>query len=253
MKFITKILIIILLFTCSAESRSAPDELCKSVAFQSTFPKSRFVSDILCYKRYTIGFSRDLKSPLWTAEHLTKEQDSLPNVKRKDRFRLDPNIPAHLQGSLRAYEGTAFDRGHLTNFDNLGDDLIAADETFVMTNIVPQYAINNRGIWKALETRTRKLAVEKGQVYILTGPIYENPKLTLRDGTPIPTKLFKIIIMPNTKESITYIIPNSMDAKTSDLAMYVSKIADLKKTNAHIASFVSSKVKLKELKQFPEI
>lgn len=252
MKFILKLLIILFLFTVPSAFSTVPDN-CKSVAFKNTLPKSKKVTDVICYTRFTVGFYRDSKTALWTAEKLTKEQDSLPNVKRTNKFRPDPNIPSVFQSSQRAFEGTAFDRGHLTNFDNLGDDAKSADETFYMTNIVPQYSIHNRGIWKTLENRTRKLASVKGEIFILTGPIFDSAPKTLTDGTYIPSSFFKVIVIPGTKQIITFIIPNSNNIKSSDLDKFIVKMADLKKTNKHISSFVYGRIKLTELTEFPEI
>ena len=251
MKNLVNALFILLLFTWTPQTLAITNVPCNAFAFAKTFPKSKEPSQILCYKRYAVGFSIVRHTPLWSAQSLSAEQVAKAVGVRKDRFRVDPQIGSNFQGSLAAYVGTPYDRGHLTGFEDLADDLAAADESFYMTNIVPQYAVNNRGIWKALESRTRKLATAKGQIFVISGPIFEKLDLSLKDSTPIPTKLFKIIIIPSTNEVITYIIPNSLDAKSADLPKYVSDLATLKKVDFLLASFVATKPKLKELKVFP--
>ncbi len=46
------------------------------------------------------------------------------------------------------------------------------DETFLFSNIVPQNAQNNKGIWLKVEKFCRKLARKYSNVYVISGPLY---------------------------------------------------------------------------------
>ena len=216
----------ILLFTSIA---SAQD--CKNFFVNGVYPTSPEPVTIICHKRYAIGFSLTRHTPLWSAEVITP--DNVKNDKattRKDNFRADPAISANQQADIKAFVGTGKDKGHLSPFEDFGDDPVAADESFFMTNMMPQVAANNRGIWRSLEGDVRKVAA-KNVSYVITGPIFDGPIVTLRDGTPVPTRMFKITFVPSTKESYTVIIPNAAGLAASALPMYFSTVQNLKITN----------------------
>jgi len=50
----------------------------------------------------------------------------------------------------------------------------ATIECFYLSNVVPQVGKKmNQGIWKALEERARTWAIDRGELFIYTGPIYD--------------------------------------------------------------------------------
>ena len=55
------------------------------------------------------------------------------------------------------------------------------DETFYLTNIVPQNFKNNSGFWYRMESYCRKLAKKYSDVYIVSGPLYL-PQVDQLDG-----------------------------------------------------------------------
>ena len=71
----------------------------------------------------------------------------------------------------------------------------AQRETFFMSNIVPQKPDLNRKIWRLLEERVaKKYAMSFEVVWIITGPVYDEHKETLKSGVEIPDAFFKIIV-----------------------------------------------------------
>ena len=52
----------------------------------------------------------------------------------------------------------------------------AMDDTFYLTNIVPQDIDNNGGFWNRLETHCRDLTKKYQNVHIITGPLYKANK-----------------------------------------------------------------------------
>ncbi|HOG51970.1 MAG TPA: DNA/RNA non-specific endonuclease, partial [Lentisphaeria bacterium] len=96
------------------------------------------------------------------------------------------------------YTGSGFDRGHLApNFGIgrcYGPD--AQQETFLMSNIVPQRHDLNAGVWKKLELREAINYTGRFQeIWVITGPIF-NPELIreLPSGIPIPESFYKIVV-----------------------------------------------------------
>ena len=80
------------------------------------------------------------------------------------------------------YTNGGFDRGHMmrsadrtvTNFENA--------TTFYLSNVVPQTADLNQGVWAAQEVFIADLArVSNKELYIMTGPAFTGPVRTIKD------------------------------------------------------------------------
>ncbi|MFA5032299.1 MAG: DNA/RNA non-specific endonuclease [bacterium] len=56
-------------------------------------------------------------------------------------------------------------------------DATAMSESFYMSNMSPQTAGFNRGVWKRLEDKVRAYARDNDEIYVVTGPV-------LKDGLP---------------------------------------------------------------------
>jgi endonuclease G len=217
----------ILLFTLPALASD-----CKEMVFNGVFPKTSEPVTILCKKRFVIGYSTARKAPLWVAEALTPTNIQNATGDRVNAFRPDPALPKTDQATLADFVGTGFDRGHMVPFEDLADDLEAASESFFLTNMVPQFSTNNRGIWNALEQRVRKLpSPTRKVIYIVTGPIFDGTPTKLKSGAQVPTRLYKMVLSPNSSESFTVIIPNADGLSTSSMPLYFSTIANLRKAN----------------------
>lgn len=208
---------------------------CSNMVFNGNFPIAKEQVTIICHKRYVVGYSISRKAPLWTAEVLTNDNVSAPKTARSNAFRYDTSLPSFQQPQFGDFIGTSYDRGHMVNFEDLADDIEAASESFYMTNMVVQNFQNNRGIWRALESRVRYLASSKKQIYIVTGAIFDDDK-KLPLGTSIPTRLYKMILVPSTKEAYTVIVPNER-VETFKLPSFITTIDTLRKTNKHVNVF----------------
>jgi len=65
----------------------------------------------------------------------------------------------------------------------------AMSESFLLSNMVPQVGVGfNRHIWKSLETKVRKWTSERGELYIVTGPIFDGNHKAIGDNkVAVPT------------------------------------------------------------------
>lgn len=91
----------------------------------------------------------------------------------------------------------------------------------VFANAVPQKPELNQGIWLALENYISSLANQRGELWVVTGPIYEKgaPLETIGDTqrkeipVAIPDKLFKVVFMEGDAgvEVLSFIYPNKYD------------------------------------------
>ena len=97
----------------------------------------------------------------------------------------------------------------------------AQNESFMLSNIVPQNADNNRRLWSGIESTTRLLGKRSGELYVVTGTIYSGSRLsTVGDRVTVPTHLYKALYDPKTGESAAYIVRNDETPQfaTVDLA-----------------------------------
>lgn len=201
---------------------------CDKNLYNRQTPETAKPVTLLCKKRFAIGFSTTEKIPLWVSEKLIRVNLLAAEIPRRDSFKIDSNIDTIFQSSSSAYKSSGFDRGHMVPFENVADDEFAAKESFLYTNIVPQKAIMNRGIWKSLETETRNYAISHNEIYVITGISMEADNF-LRDGTRIPSALWKIIIFPKTQKYVAYLIPNLGSNEFMKLNRYRVEISQVEK------------------------
>src|SRR5690606_12165850 len=93
------------------------------------------------------------------------------------------------------------------------DDAMA--QSFSLANMVPQNQRQNSGPWSTIEQDTRKYILRaRGDVYVLTGPIYTGRSVTIAAGrVAVPTYLYKVVYDATTRRSWVHWQANSPHAK----------------------------------------
>jgi len=163
----------------------------------------------LCEQNYAVQFDPATKNPIWVAERLVGSEQANTFVERADNFQSHPVVPKPAQASLNDYRGSKFDRGHMAPAADMLDDY-SMNQSFFLTNMVPQVGPNmNRGIWADLEAMARKWSEARGEVLVLSGPIFGQGFKTMgKSNVAVPTHLYKIVLDPKTSESIAFVMPN---------------------------------------------
>jgi len=149
---------------------------------------------------YTLSSNDETKFADWVAYRLDKKT-VIGDVKTKRNWKPDPLLndsetlePADYKDAYRVLNT---DRGHqapLASFK--GTD--SWQETNYLSNITPQKATLNRGVWKKIENKVRKLVKTGKTVYVMTGTLYERdmPPLPKADEPhKVPSGYWKIIIV----------------------------------------------------------
>lgn len=119
---------------------------------------------------FSLSYNRDKGTPNWVSWHL--ESDWTGSLPRNDTFRADPAVlPDWYRVQSTDYFASGFDRGHMTpNADRDNPASIPLNqETFLMSNMVPQAPNNNQGPWADLENFLRTL-LGPNEVYVIAGP-----------------------------------------------------------------------------------
>ncbi|WP_395768384.1 DNA/RNA non-specific endonuclease [Aquirufa sp.] len=136
----------------------------------------------------------------------TLQFSDLGSVERSNRFREDSDLPRQFKRiDHDDYRESGYDRGHLCNSEDRTSSEYLNEETFLMSNMIPQTPELNRGPFKFLEAYCRKLVLKKGQkLLIYSGGIGAKGRLT--SGVPIPQYCWKAIYTPT--EEIYVLFPN---------------------------------------------
>lgn len=163
----------------------------------------------LCRLGYFSMYNPNMKTPRWVAEHLVGSNVQGIEV-RKDHFQDDPDVPDANEAVLADYRGSGYARGHMAPAGDFPNNAAAMDESFYLTNMVPQVQkCNNAGIWSKLERMTREWAIHYGEVYVVTGPIYSStPVRTIGRGVAVPDSIFKVIYNPKLNTSLAFVVAN---------------------------------------------
>jgi endonuclease G len=208
--------------------------------------------DILCRKGYLLAHSPDKKTPIWVIEHLTAEK-ATGSLHRTDNFQPDPDLPKGKRAELSDYKKSGYDQGHMAPAADMAWDEQAMRESFYLSNMVPQVGIGmNRGIWKDLEEKIRGWALERGEIYIYTGPIFSS-NIELgeigKNKVAVPNQLYKVVFDPVKIEAIAFIMPNKA-LKSNYMPQYIVSIREVEKATgldflSHVDKLVQDVIETK--------
>ena len=131
------------------------------------------------------------------------------------------------QASLSDYKNSRYDRGHLARANLFTENYESMSTSFLLSNIIPQLKSNNRyGAWKKLEKLEFENIQTRGELLIVSGPVFSlNPKRLGGNKVCVPKSLFKVMLDPNKGDAIGFIIPNDYEVKSYDsFSMSVNEV-----------------------------
>lgn len=177
------------------------------------------------HKYYSLCYSENHELSAWTAHHLSVKSIS-GLQKRTDNFRIDEKVPTG-SATLEDYKYSGFDRGHLVPAGDMKLNKTAMSETFLLSNMAPQVAGFNRGVWNRIENITRKWAKKYNGVFVVTGSVLEEGLPVIGRGVSIPRYFYKIIFDNSSKKPkmIAFLIENkSSKQKLRDFVVTVDEV-----------------------------
>jgi len=158
---------------------------------------------------FSLLYSEQHEQSYWVAYDLVPS-DTIKNYERRSKFNEDELI---LTKSAKGsdYKKSGFDRGHLVPARDMRYGFQEIIEVNVYSNISPQRAGFNRGIWRVLEANITHLTRKYEHVYIVTGPILTDnlPSIGM-NKVSVPNFFYKVIMVYDGSEykSIAFVIPN---------------------------------------------
>jgi endonuclease G len=185
---------------------------------------------ILTNRGYVVGYDDTRATPAWVAYRMRDLPKLPPAPPRPDKFVTDRRTAARV--SSHAYSGSGYDRGHLAPNYAIATRYGAAaqEETFLMSNIVPQRHRLNAGLWRELEARiATNYPARYEEVWVLTGPIIGAQPRTLRGGIPIPEAFWLVVVDEHEGRlrTLAFIVPHEGAAATA--ARYVTSIDEIER------------------------
>lgn len=190
----------------------------------------------LCMDGFAVMYSGVSRTPLWSAEYLDRTRlQQAKQIDREDSFHEESKLPESARASLSDYSGSGYDRGHLAPNADMANRSQQYD-SFSLANIAPQSPRNNRYIWRNIESATRYLTQQYGEVYTITGVAFTDKKTKqLANRVLVPSYFFKAVYIPATNQAGVYYAPNdeseridviSIDELTTEVGIDVLPMLD---------------------------
>ena len=157
----------------------------------STTDLNRFLS---VKSGYVLSYNSSRKVPNWVSWELNTSY--LGSTPRQADFRPDDTFPANVpQASLADYSGSGYDRGHMCPSADRTLTVAANQQTFFLTNMVPQAANNNQGPWAVMENDLRAIARTGKELFIISGGTFSASSNKIGSGVVVPDQTFKVVVV----------------------------------------------------------
>jgi len=222
---------------------------------QQSFPKGLPIIYRSCY---SLNYDCRTKNANWVYERITAENLKGDVDRENFKFKEDPSIPQIFRSTLKDYQGSGFDRGHLAPAANHKNSADAMGDTFYLSNMSPQNPQFNRGYWSKFEKHVRDLTKYYLVVESFTGPLYlphedENGnkwvkyRVIGKNDVAVPTHFYKVLFLENSsgrKDIEAYILPNAtIDAETP-LNKFQTTLQKIEKASGVIFTYSNMCVKV---------
>lgn len=129
---------------------------------------------LVCHKRFVLMHNNTARSPDWVIERLKKTELTNAFDRPEKSFEQEDSVRPSARARDEDYTKTKakFARGHMAPSEDFNNNESDMKESFVLSNAVPQVGAKfNSAIWGQLEGEVRKAAVERGEIFVITGPV----------------------------------------------------------------------------------
>lgn len=148
---------------------------------------------LMVKNQYALSVNQTKGTANWATWQLN--QSWLGDAERQDNFRPDNTLPAGwVRVTPSMYSGSGYDRGHIVPSADRTKTKEDNSSTFLMTNMMPQSADNNRNTWGNLEDYCRELVSLGKELYIVAGPFGSQGE-PLKGKVTVPKSTWKIVVV----------------------------------------------------------
>jgi len=202
----------------------------------------------LCFDNFSVLYSGVTKTPLYSAELLTRENMAAP-LERRDAFHEEDGVPKNDRALLSDYSHSGYDRGHLAPSADMGTER-AQYQSFSLANMMPQRAENNREIWSWLEGATRHIANKEQSLYVITVPVFDkNSELNAigKSRVFVPSYIGKVVWSIKQQRGAVYITKNSSDVNGQYVVVSIAEFEKMASMNLFPKLSNKQKIEILEL------
>ena len=210
-------------------------------------------SQILNRIGYTTSYNCNTKCPNWVAWHLTSVHTDGPFTRKgvpyysndgrvegigyvtqetcRNGYFVDLEAKEPRQQLSDWTRDYNMSHGHMCPAGDNKWDKAAMNQSFLLTNMCPQDEKLNGGGWKKLEEKCRTWAKQYGEIFIVAGPIYNEPMTrTLGEGKiAVPDAFFKVVLcLEGTPKAIGFLYKNGPSSQSiKDCVCSIDSVEEL--------------------------
>lgn len=150
---------------------------------------------VLVNEGYVSCYDEQARTPRWVCYRLFEVETPTMGRPDDDDFITDTRVTPQVSHS--DYTNSGYDRGHNAPSSAIGARY-GADaqlETYLTTNATPQAPNLNQRVWERFEDRvSTDYAQRLGEVWVVTGPIFEGAPFELPSEVRVPSRYFKVVV-----------------------------------------------------------
>jgi endonuclease G, mitochondrial len=197
-------------------------------AQQYELPAASTREQIVKHSLYTLSYNEGYEMSSWVAYQLTPEMAKASGT-FKDKYSEDPLVTTGT-ASPKDYKDAGFIIGQLVPPEDMFISQKAVDETFLMSNTVPQKPAFNKYVWKAVQKLIREWAKEGNTLYIAAGPVLADAPFGTfgSNKVSIVNRFYIAVLDANGERAIGFIFRNNASSGTPK--SFALSIDDLEKT-----------------------
>lgn len=156
-------------------------------------PSSKSGNEIIHHFAYSLSYDDEAEQAEWLAYKLTDKYVS-GKERRSDNFKEDPLIESG-SASNKDYYRNGYDKGHLAPAADFKWSKQAMNESFYLSNMSPQVAAFNRGVWLDLEEQVRDWATFEKTLFIVVGAVLTDDLPVIGENeVAVPKYFYKVIL-----------------------------------------------------------
>ena len=157
----------------------------------ATVDANNFTNYLIQRAQYAMDYNDTFRQPNWVSWSYTTGDSG--GSGRSPNFFIDTSLPTGFtQVSTNTFPG--YNRGHMCPSGDRTISVADNEVTFLMSNMIPQTAENNQGLWATFEGYCRGLASGGSEILIICGP--GNFRTTsISNGMRVPGSVWKVVVV----------------------------------------------------------